>query len=232
MNINADLGEGAGHDEEILTDVDSANICCGLHAGSATLAIQTASRCRQMGVEIGAHPGYDDRVNYGRNAVRLSAKDLGALVRFQVAALVAVAPVAYMKPHGALYHRCQNDNHSAREVINVCGELGVAILAQPRFALIEEAYRVGVRAFREGFADRGYLPDGQLVPRGQNGALLDPESAVHQALRLARSAEFDSICVHGDSPNAPETTHRIREAFKREGIETSALIARSATYKL
>ena len=106
MNLSADLGEGGPADGAILDVVDSASIACGLHAGSATLTISTALRCLAQGVEVGAHPGFDDRVGFGRRDQSLTADEIEALVAFQVAALAAVAPIAYVKPHGALYHRC------------------------------------------------------------------------------------------------------------------------------
>ena len=225
MNINSDLGEGAGHDEEILPFIDSANVGCGLHAGSATVSIQTALRCRELGVEVGAHPGFDDRENYGRVELPLSASDIGALVRFQVGGLAAVAPIGYVKPHGALYHRCQADPEAAREVIRVCAEFGVGVMGQPGFALIDEAAKLGVAGYREGFADRAYLPDGRLAPRTQPGSVLEPTAAAEQAIRMARSGDFDTICLHGDSPGADKVAHSIREALHEAGIETRRLKA-------
>ncbi|TME16588.1 MAG: LamB/YcsF family protein, partial [Chloroflexi bacterium] len=119
MNLNADIGEGAGEDEAILACVDSANIACGVHAGSASLAIATAWRCRKLGIEVGAHPGYDDRAGFGRVERSLGAEDIEALIAFQVAGLAAVTPIAYVKPHGALYHRCQRDPAAADALARV-----------------------------------------------------------------------------------------------------------------
>jgi len=223
MNINSDLGEGAGHDEEILPFIDSANVGCGLHAGSATVTLQTARRCRELGVEAGAHPGFDDRESYGRVELPLSAAEIGELVRFQVGALAAVSALGYVKPHGALYHRCQSDPEAAREVIRVCSEFGVGVMGQPGFALIEEARKQGIPGYREGFADRAYLPDGRLAPRSEPGSVLEPEAAAEQALRMARSGDFDTICLHGDSPGAEKVARSIREALEAAGIETGHL---------
>ena len=225
MNINSDLGEGAGHDEEILPFIDSANVGCGLHAGSASITIATARRCHELGVEIGAHPGFDDRENYGRLELPLTASEIGGLVRFQVGALAAVAQIGYVKPHGALYHRCQADPEAAREVVGVCAEFGVGIMGQPGFALVEEGRRLGIATYREGFADRAYLPDGRLAPRTQPGSVLDPEAAGEQAIRMARSGDFDTICLHGDSPGAEKVARSIREALREAGIQTSRLKA-------
>lgn len=225
MNINSDLGEGAGHDEEILPYIDSANVGGGLHAGSATITLATARRCQELGVEIGAHPGFDDRENYGRVELPLPAREIGELVRFQVAALAAVFPIGYVKPHGALYHRCQADPEAAREVIQVCADHGVGVMGQPGFALVEEARKMGVAAYREGFADRAYLPDGRLAPRTQPGSVLDPKAAAEQAIRMARSGDYDTICLHGDSPGAASVARSIREALDKAGIKTAHLVS-------
>src|SRR5919201_6892215 len=98
MNVNSDVGEGAGFDGEILPLIDSANVCCGVHAGSVTETIATARRCRELGVEVGAHPSFDDRANYGRVEMELALEDLDALVRFQMGGLAAVAQLGYVKP--------------------------------------------------------------------------------------------------------------------------------------
>src|SRR5260370_39615902 len=105
MNLNADVGEGAGGDEEILPQIDSANIACGVYAGSVSISIATAQLCRQLKVEIGAHPGYDDRAEFGRREVGLSPDQIEALVTVQVAGLAAVVPIPYVQPHRPLYHR-------------------------------------------------------------------------------------------------------------------------------
>jgi UPF0271 protein len=223
LNVNSDLGEGAGQDVEILQVIDSANVCCGLHAGSATETLATVRRCSELGVEVGAHPGFDDRENFGRVEVDLPPSELEALVRFQVAAIAAAAKIAYIKPHGALYHYCQARPAAAGAVARVAADFGVGLMGQPGFALLAAAERLGVPAYREGFADRAYLADGRLAPRGQPGSVLEPEQAAAQALRLARSSGFDTICLHGDSPGAPVTARKIREAFTQAGVPTSPL---------
>jgi UPF0271 protein len=225
MNINSDLGEGAGHDEEILPFIDSANVGCGLHAGSASITIATARRCRELRLEVGAHPGFDDRENYGRVELPLSASEIAGLVRYQVGALAAMTQIGYVKPHGALYHRCQADPEAAREVVRVCADFGVGIMGQPGFALIEEGRKLGIPTYREGFADRAYLPDGRLAPRTQPGSVLAPEAAGEQAIRMARSGDFDTICLHGDSPGAEKVARSIREALREAGVQTSHLRA-------
>lgn len=223
MNLNSDIGEGAGDDEAILASIDSANVACGVHAGSASLAIATARRCRAVGVELGAHPGYDDRAGFGRLELSLSAEDIESLIAFQVASLAAVAPIAYIKPHGALYHRCQRDTGAADALVRVAGKHGIGVMGQPGFGIIAAAERAGVPGYREGFADRLMLPDGSLAPRGQAGAVLNPKLAAEQAVSLARSGRYDTICVHGDTPGAGGIAAAVRAALRQAGIETAPL---------
>jgi len=224
MNINADLGEGSGVDEEILASVDSANIACGAHAGSISISIATAWRCRDLGVEVGAHPGYEDRSGFGRVEKSLSPKEIEALVGFQVAGLAAVAPVAYIKPHGALYHRCQRDPDTADAVVRVAHKHDLGLVCQEGFELASAAQRAGVPFFREGFADRLLLPDGSLAPRSHPGAVLGPHAAADQAVRLARSGRIDTICIHGDTPAAAAVAGAVRSALKDAGVETGPLL--------
>ncbi len=223
MNLNADIGEGAGEDETILANVDSANICCGVHAGSPSLTIATARRCRALGVELGAHPGYDDRAGFGRVERSMSADEIGALIAFQVASLAAVAAVAYVKPHGALYHRCQRDAAAADALVRVGQRHGVGVMGQPGFEIVAAAHRAGLPVYREGFADRLMLPDGSLAPRGGAGALLNPSLAAQQAVSLAQSGRYDTICVHGDTPGAGHVASAVRAALRQAGIETAPL---------
>ena len=223
MNVNSDLGESAGHDQEILPFIDSANVCCGVHAGSVSETIGTARRCGELGVQVGAHPSFDDREDYGRREIDLPPDELEALVRFQVAALAAVAPVAYVKAHGGLYHYCQARPEAAERLARVAAEFGIGLMGQPGYAILEACRKLGIPGYREAFADRAYLPDGRLAPRSQPGSVLEPDRAAEQALRLIRSGEYDTICVHGDSPGAPATVRRIREALEEAGIQTAPL---------
>jgi 5-oxoprolinase (ATP-hydrolysing) subunit A len=223
MNLNSDLGEGAGSEAAILTLVDSANVACGAHAGSVSISIATAWRCRELGVEVGAHPGFDDREDFGRVELPLSAKEIEALIAFQVAGLAAVVPIAYVKAHGALYHRCQKDPAAADALARVARAHGVGVLGQPGFEILAAAERAGIPAYREGFADRRLMPDGSLAPRTQPGALLGAEAAARQAVDLARSGRFDSICLHGDTEGAAELAAKVRQALRDAGVETHRL---------
>ncbi len=223
MNLNADIGEGADEDEAMLACVDSASIACGVHAGSASITIATARRCCALGIEVGAHPGYDDRGGFGRLDQSISPDEIEALVAFQVASLAAVASIAFIKPHGALYHRCQRDPAAGDALARVARAHGVGLMGQPGFEIVAAAQRAGVPAYREGFADRLVLADGTLAPRSEPGALLTPPAAAEQAVRLARSGRVDTICVHGDSKGAGVLAAAVRKALRDAGIETRPL---------
>ena len=224
MNLNADLGEGAGADEAILGFVDSANVACGAHAGSVSITIATAWRCRSLGVEVGAHPGYDDRAAFGRVERALSPAEIEALVAYQVAGLAAVVPIAYVKPHGALYHRCQQDPEAADALARVAKRHGVGVVGQPGFEILAAALRAGIPAYREGYADRLVMPDGTLAPRTHPGALLNAVAAAEQAVRLAESGRHDTICIHGDSKGADRVAAAVRQALRDAGVETRPLV--------
>jgi UPF0271 protein len=223
MNLNSDIGEGAGEDEAILACVDSANIACGVHAGSISASIATAWRCRTLGIEVGAHPGYDDRAGFGRVERSLGADEIEALIAFQVAGLAAVAPIKYVKPHGAMYHRCQRDSAAADALARVAKAHGVGVVGQPDFEIVAAAKRAGIPAYREGFADRLMLPDGSLAPRSQSGAVLNPSLAAQQAVSLARSGRYDTVCVHGDTKGAGQVAAAVRQALRDAGVETAPL---------
>ena len=137
--------------------------------------------------------------------------------------MAAVTPLGYVKPHGALYHHCQAHPEAAELLARIAAEYEVGLMGQPGFAILAACQKLGVRGYREGFADRAYLPDGRLAPRSQPGSVLDPDQAAEQALRLVRSGDYDTICLHGDSPGAPATARRIREALVEAGIETGPL---------
>lgn len=220
ININSDLGEGVGDDEGVLPFIDSANVACGVHSGSALVSLATVRRCHELGVEVGAHPGYDDRENFGRIEVPMAVAEIDALVRFQVMGLAGVTQLGYIKAHGALYHRAQADQEVADAIARLAGELGIAVMGQPGFELVAAANRAGVPAIREGFADRAYLPNGKLAHRAQPGSILKPEEAAQQAIRFVRGGDFDSICIHGDSPGAAEVASSIRKALSSAGVET------------
>ncbi|HEY0417078.1 MAG TPA: 5-oxoprolinase subunit PxpA [Gaiellaceae bacterium] len=227
IDLNADVGEGFTDDAGLLAAVTSASVACGFHAGSASTMRDTCSLAAASGVVIGAHPSYRDRDGFGRRELGLEPHVVRADVADQVAALAAAADrvgasVAYLKPHGALYHRGSGDDDVAAAVVDVAEAFGLAVLGWPGSALLLRAEAVGVRAVPEGFADRRYAPDGRLAPRTEPGALLDAEDAAAQALRLASRGEVGSLCVHGDTPGAAALAACVRAALTDAGVEVGA----------
>jgi UPF0271 protein len=199
-----------------------ANIACGGHAGDDSSMRRALELCRAHGVHAGAHPSFPDRPGFGRRALTMHPDDLRTSVAEQCARLSAIARdrgerVGFVKPHGALYHSADRDPGYANAVVAGARDAleGPLTLVGPAGGeLSTAARRAGMAYAREGFADRGVLPNGSLVPRDQPGALLlDPAQAAEQARRLALGGEVDTICVHGDSPGAPALVRAVREAL-------------------
>lgn len=227
IDLNADLGEGFDEVDRLLIEVvTSANVACGAHAGGEDVARALCSEAAERGVTIGAHVGYPDRAGFGRHELGLPAATIETESASQIEALctwAAPARVAYLKPHGALYHRASVDAECAAALVRATAAAGIpAVLAFPGSELLEQARAAGLTAAAEGFADRGYTPDGTLVPRGESGALLGEDDAVNQALRLARDGSVDSLCLHGDGPDAASLARRIRAELMSAGIELHA----------
>jgi len=205
-------------DGELLALVTSANVACGFHAGGVATMRAICAEAVARGVAIGAHIGYRDRVGFGRRSLDVPAEAVEAEAAAQIRELesharAAGGRVAYVKPHGALYHRASIDEECARAIAVAAGEL--AVLAAPVSALLSQARQ----AVPEGYADRAYAVDGTLVPRGEPGALLDASAAGRQAVALARAGTVRSICVHGDGPDAAEVARCVVGELTAAGFE-------------
>ncbi|HET6699958.1 MAG TPA: 5-oxoprolinase subunit PxpA [Nocardioidaceae bacterium] len=228
IDLNADLGEGVTDDRGLLRVVTSANVACGYHAGDAGVMRAVCAAAAARGVAVGAQVSYLDRANFGRVARDVSFDLLVAQVTDQVVTLDGIARsegtrVAYVKPHGALYHRVVDDEEQARAVLAAAGALPV--LGLPPSVFLRLAGQEGRAAYREGFPDRGYDDTGRLLPRGRPGALVeDPGEVAERAVRMARSGEVASVCVHGDSPGAVTTARRVRDALERAGFRLAPFV--------
>ncbi|MTE17937.1 5-oxoprolinase subunit PxpA [Streptomyces sp. TRM43335] len=246
IDLNADLGEGFGRwrltdDEGLLSVVSSANVACGFHAGDPTTMRRVCAEAAERGVAIGAQVAYRDLAGFGRRAMDVPEEELADEVAYQIGALrvfaeAAGARVAYVKPHGALYNRTVRDAAQARAV--VAGVLsaggGLPVLGLPGSLLLASAGEAGLPVVTEAFADRGYTPEGTLVPRREPGAVLtDPDAVVAQALDIALrgrvrtdtgsvAAGARSLCVHGDTPGAVALARRVREALQGAGVRIGA----------
>ena len=221
VDLNADLGEEVTDDEGLLEVVTSANVACGFHAGTVETMRAVCAGAVRRGVALGAQVSYADRAGFGRVERDVPAAVLREQVAEQVGVLSAIAAaegggVAYLKPHGALYHRVAVDEVQAGAVLDGSGHLPV--LAMPGSLLLSMAAERRRDVRLEGFPDRGYADDGRLLPRGRPGALVtDPDEVARRAVVLAR--DVDSVCVHGDSPGAVATAAAVRRALEGAHLE-------------
>jgi UPF0271 protein len=217
--LNIDLGELPDEAELLYACTHLANIACGGHAGDAASMLRAMTLCRDHAVRVGAHPAYPDREGFGRRPMIIAASMLSASVADQCRGLAAIARalgerVAFVKPHGALYHAASDQSAIADALIGgAVSALGadLTIVGPPRGELAIAAARAGLGYAREGFADRATLADGTLVPRDQPGALLlDPAAAAERVRILASRGDVDTVCVHGDTPGAVSIARRVR----------------------
>ncbi|MBI1948352.1 MAG: LamB/YcsF family protein [Deltaproteobacteria bacterium] len=226
MRLNADVGEDAaaladGRQQALLALVDDANVACGGHAGDLDTMARTVAQCRALGVAVGAHPSTADRLGFGRAPITAAPGDVEAAVRAQLLALRAVCDdarvaIAHVKPHGALYHVAADDEAWALVLLRAVRAAGLDVpLVLIAGATTAAALRArGARVLAEGFADRSYDRHGRLVPRDQPGALVaDAGLAAAQATRLAARGDLDTLCVHGDTPNALAIARAARDAL-------------------
>ncbi|HMP18502.1 MAG TPA: 5-oxoprolinase subunit PxpA, partial [Gemmatales bacterium] len=206
VHFNADIGEGYQHDAALLHQVQAVNIACTAHAGTPADIVHALRLAREQKLEVGAHPGYFDREYFGRREQPITPEELYATVRFQLAGFLSLAywldtPVTYFKPHGAMYHQCHREPALAHTLATLALEFQLAVLGLPAGELEKACQQLHVRYLREGFADRRYTLEGNLVPRREPDALLhDPHEAALQIHRLIAQHAIDSFCVHGDSP--------------------------------
>lgn len=220
IDFNVDVGEGGPHDAPLIALADSVNIACGGHAGSPELMKETIAFA--AGKNIGAHPGYEDRKNFGRlplsTTLALSPKEIATSVARQIEALAKLTSLHHVKPHGALYNQAQQDEVVAKAILD--GILQVLpttkIFTLPDGALAKLARETGHKVIGEGFLDRGYQASGQLIPRGQPGALItDPDKALAQAKELAAREDIQTLCVHADSSEALALLQTVRREIQQ-----------------
>ena len=248
MDLNADVGESFGRwrigdDDALLDVVTSANVACGFHAGDPLTLRRTCAAAAERGVVVGAQVGYRDLAGFGRRFMDVEPVDLAADVLYQLGALGAMAyaagtVVAYVKPHGALYHATVSHEGQAAAVVEAITSYnrGLAVLALPGSVLLRTARDAGLRAVPEAFADRAYTADGRLVDRRESVAVLsDPGAVAAQAVRLANGSVTavdgtivdvvaESICLHGDSPQAVTSALAVRRALDEAGVTVAPFV--------
>lgn len=215
IDLNADLGEIDG-DLALMAVVSSANVACGAHAGDDETMRAAVAEAAARGVRVGAHPSYPDRAAFGRIERDDPAEKIAREVAAQVERLASFGEVHYVKLHGALYHRANSDEETAEAILD---GLPVRHVLAQEGCLLAGARKRGFAASVEGFCDRAYRPDGTLVPRRIEGAVLtERDAVVAQAVDLSRSGRFSSLCLHGDTPGALELARAVREAIEAGGI--------------
>jgi UPF0271 protein len=243
IDINCDLGEGygvwdLGSDAALMPLVSSANIACGLHAGDPGTMRRTVLLASAHGVAIGAHPSYPDLAGFGRRAMAMTADEVYETVLYQTGALAAMVRseglcLHHVKPHGALYNRAARDAAAAEAIAEAVFRFdrGLWLYGLSGSAMEESALRRGLSFCREVFADRRYLSDGTLMPRGLPGAVLEAVEEVYaQVARILGDGKVvcgdgreipmdgDTFCVHGDGAHAPAFAEAVRRAILATGM--------------
>jgi UPF0271 protein len=252
IDLNADLGEGygpwtMGDDAAMLGLVSSANVACGGHAGDPETMAATLTLAKARGVVTGAHPSYPDLAGFGRRRLPATPAEIERFVAAQTGALLGIAalvgqPIAYLKPHGALANVAAVEAPVADAIVRAVRAVDarLAVLAISGTVLERTARDAGVAVFSEIFADRGYAPDGTLVPRGTAGAMItDPDVAAERLFGFFDIGRMptiggapvtlavDSICIHGDSAHAVAMAQHLRAAFVARGIAIAPFITRA-----
>jgi UPF0271 protein len=239
IDLNCDLGEGAGNDRELMPLITSANVACGAHAGSLETMIETVELAARHRVMVGAHPGYFDLQNFGREEREIEPAEASRLVLMQIEQLFEVAGsrLRHVKLHGALYHQVSRDMALAEAVSADLARLwpDLIVYAPSGSHLARAAGSCGLRVAAEVFADRTYQDNGSLTPRGRPHALItDDDAMVGQVLSIVQrgvvrahsGAEIplqgDTVCLHGDTPDAVTFAERLRKELAVAGIAVKA----------
>ncbi|MEH7545149.1 LamB/YcsF family protein [Neobacillus vireti] len=244
IDLNSDLGEsfGAfkiGNDEEVLKYISSANIACGYHGGDHNVMFETVKLAKKYGVQIGAHPGFPDMAGFGRREMKLTPREIYHLMVYQIGALEAVCKtngtnLIHVKPHGALYNMAAKNwemaDSIAQAVFDLNPELVLFALAGSELASVGQER--GLLVAGEVFADRTYQPDGTLTSRLESNAMIhNSEFAINRVIRMIKEGKVeavdgtdiaiqaDTICVHGDDPQALEFVTKLKRAFQTENIK-------------
>jgi UPF0271 protein len=242
VDLNCDMGEGTGNDEQLMPFISSANIACGFHAGDEEMMKATIQLAKEHDIAIGAHPSFYDRENFGRTNQTLPSEEVYKIVLQQIQllhgfALQAGTKLHHVKPHGALYNMAAKNKSLAVAIVQAIKDSNPSLIlyAPDKSEMIIEAEKAGIRTCCEVFADRTYQPDGSLTPRTQTGALIESvEESIAQVLKMMREQKVsivddneipiraETICIHGDGKHAVEFAKALFAALKSEGISIQA----------
>lgn len=248
VDLNSDLGESFGNykiglDEEVIKYVTSVNVACGWHAGDPLVMEKTIKIAKENKVEIGAHPGFPDLMGFGRRNFLVTPKEMKAYLKYQLGALIAFTKsegkkIQHVKPHGAMYNMAAKDSVLAMAIAEAIHEVDkdIILLGLANSELIKAGENVGLKVANEVFADRAYNADGTLVSRSEKGAVMhDADIAISRVIGMIKERKVtaitgedveinaQSICVHGDNPDAVEFVKRIKLKLQEEGVEVTAI---------
>jgi 5-oxoprolinase (ATP-hydrolysing) subunit A len=246
-DLNSDLGESfgayvVGNEEDVLPHISSVNIACGYHAGDHNVMARTVELAVRYGVGIGAHPGYQDLIGFGRRDIETSMEDIYHAVLYQIGALQAFCrahgvPLQHVKPHGALFNKAAVDTGTAEAVAGAVADTDRSLILYGLAGseLIRAGEKAGLVTAQEVFADRTYQPDGTLTPRSEPNAIItNTSTAVKRAVRMVKEGKVtaedgqelaiqaDTVCIHGDGDSAAEFARELRRALAEAGVEVMA----------
>lgn len=244
VDINCDLGEGGRSDDLLMPLISSANIACGYHAGDEETMRRSIKTAMKNGISIGAHPGYRDRENFGRLNQSLSTDEITDLVTEQIQILKKLVNeqggiLKHVKPHGALYNQAATDMEMSRAIAKAIYKLDgkLLLLGLANSCLLEAAEEIGLKTGSEVFADRAYTDQGTLVPRNQSGAIIhDPQKCKDRVLQMITEGlvesisgkqiaiQADSVCIHGDHPDALELARELQAHLLANGVIIQSMV--------
>ena len=242
LDFNCDLGEGCGDDAAIIPLLSSANVACGFHAGNPTTMQATIVLCRRHGVAIGAHPSLPDREGFGRRELPTTAADVLDAVHAQLATLASIAAdegatLHHVKPHGYLYNLAARDRNIADAIAAAVRAFDptLRLVGLSGSALTDAGTAAGLAVVHEAFAERRYEADGRLTPRTHPDAVIDDLGDALRQVRgllrdgvvVARTGErvplrIDTLCLHGDRPDAAAFARALRTTLEQEGVRIRA----------
>jgi len=232
-----------GQDAALMDSISSANVACGFHAGDPAAMRATIALARERGVAIGAHPGFQDLVGFGRREIKATPTEVEDLVLYQVSALAGMAAaqgvaLQHVKAHGALYNMACRDRALADAIAKAVAafDRSLILFGLPNSELLRAGEAAGLRVAAEVFADRAYDPDGSLTSRSKPGSVLhDTPTVVQRAITMVKdkrvvavdgstiALQADTICLHGDTPGAAEHARAVRKGLEGAGIQVRSL---------
>lgn len=248
VDLNSDLGESFGSynlgmDEDVLKYISSANIACGWHAGDPMIMAKTVDIANRENIAIGAHPGFPDLMGFGRREMKITTEEAKCYIKYQLGALWAISKgkglnLQHVKVHGAFYNMAANDVELSEAIAQAIYEVdkNLILVGLANSEMIKAGKKIGLKVANEVFADRAYNSDGTLVSRKKDGAVIHDKSiAIERVVRMVKEGKVtaitgedidiqaDTICVHGDNPQAVDFVEAIRSTLKNEGVEVVPL---------